>query len=53
MQLRGTASNSNIEILQRYQDKTLRLILNAPKFISNKTIHNDLYMPTIKDQIKK
>ena len=42
----GTASNSNIEIPQRYQNKTLRLIINAPKFISNKTIHNDLHIHT-------
>jgi len=26
----GTASNSNIEILQRYQNKVLRAIVNAP-----------------------
>ena len=49
----GTASNHKIKILQRHQNKTLRLIVIAPKFISNKTIHNDLHMPTIKDEIKK
>jgi hypothetical protein len=27
----GTASNSNIEILQRLQSKTVRSILNAPQ----------------------
>jgi hypothetical protein len=30
IQLWGTASNSSIEILQRFQSKTLRSILNAP-----------------------
>ncbi|KAJ4427260.1 hypothetical protein ANN_24878 [Periplaneta americana] len=30
IQLWGTASNSNIEILQRYQSKTLRSIVTAP-----------------------
>ena len=28
----GTASNSNIEILQRYQNKVLRAIVNSPWF---------------------
>jgi hypothetical protein len=32
----GIASNSNIEIFQRYQNKVLRAILNAPSYISNK-----------------
>ena len=30
IQLWGTASNSNIEILQRFQSKTLRSLINAP-----------------------
>jgi len=29
----GTASNSNIEILQRYQNKVLQAIVNAPSYI--------------------
>jgi len=42
IQLWGTASNSNIEILQRYQSKTLRQIVNAPFYVSNANIHKDL-----------
>lgn len=53
IQLWGTASNSNIEILQRYQSKTLRLIANAPWFITNNNIHKDLQIPTVKDEINK
>lgn len=53
IQLWGTASNSNIEILQRYQSKTLRSIVNAPWFVSNKTIHNDLDIPMVKDEINR
>lgn len=53
LQLWGTASNSNIEILQRYQSSTLRLILKAPWFITNEAIHKDLNMPTVKEEIKK
>jgi len=30
-----TASNSNIEILQRFQNKVLRSIVNAPRYVPN------------------
>ena len=53
IQLWGTASNSNIEILQRFQSKTLRSLLNAPWYVTNETIHRDFKIPTIKDEIHK
>lgn len=53
IQLWGTASNSNIEILQRYQSKTLRSIVNAPWFVTNKAIHDDLSIPMVKYEIKR
>ena len=53
IQLWETASNSNIEILQRYSNNALILIVNAPKYVYNKTIHNDLFIPKITDEIKK
>ena len=49
----GTDSNSNIEILQRYQNKVIRAIVHAPLYISNKVIHPDLKVPTIKEEITK
>lgn len=52
-QLWGTTSNSNIEILQRYQSKTLRCIVNAPWYVTNKQIHQDLKIPYIKDEINR
>ena len=51
IQLWGSASNSNIEILQRFQSKTLRTIVNAPWYVSNKVIHNDLKICYVKDEI--
>jgi hypothetical protein len=48
----GTASHSNIEILQRYQSKTLRMIANAPWYVANKVIHTDLKIPFVKEEIK-
>lgn len=53
VQLWGTASNSNIEILQRFQSKTLRTILSAPWYVSNAVIHKDLHMKTVKETISE
>ena len=53
IQLWGTASISNVEILERYQAKTLRLITNAPWFVSNNAIRRDLAMLNVKDEISR
>jgi hypothetical protein len=37
----GTDSNSNTEILQSYQNKVLRTIVNAPWYISNTVLRTD------------
>lgn len=51
IQLWGTASNSNVEILERFQSKTLRSMFNIPKCISNKYIYQDLNIKTVKQEI--
>jgi hypothetical protein len=51
-QLWGTASNSNIEILQRFQSKTLRSILNAPWCINNHRIRENLRIKAVLSEIK-
>jgi hypothetical protein len=38
IQLCGTASNSNIEILERFQSKALRKIVDAPWYVQNTVI---------------
>jgi hypothetical protein len=48
----GTASQSNIEILQRLQNKILRMATNAPWCVPNHVIHTDLHIPTIREEIK-
>lgn len=53
IQLWGTTSNSNIEIIQRYQSKTLRMILQAPWFVTNRVIHNDTGILTVREEITK
>jgi hypothetical protein len=49
----GTASNSNIEILLRYQNKVFPATENAPRYISNKVLHTDLTVPTVRGEITK
>jgi len=45
VQLWSTVSNSNIEILQRFQNKYLRIIVNAPRCITNDALQHDLNVP--------
>ena len=47
----GTASNFNIDILQRFQNKVLRSITNAPWYVPNTILHTDLQIPTVKAEI--
>jgi hypothetical protein len=42
IQLWGTASTSNIEILERFQSKGLRMIVDAPWYVTNTIIRRDL-----------
>lgn len=51
IQLWGTASHSNIEILQRFQNKMLRMITNAPWYVTNEQLHHDLQVNTVKQEI--
>ena len=53
IQLWGTASNCNVEILQRFQSKNLRSLIDAPWYVTNETIHRDLKIPTVKEEISK
>jgi hypothetical protein len=42
VQLWRSASNSNIEILERFQSKVLRIITDAPRYVPNAVIKRDL-----------
>jgi hypothetical protein len=44
---------SNTKILQTFQSKTLRKLANAPWYISNATLHNDLGIPYVTEVIRK
>jgi hypothetical protein len=52
IQLLGRASTSNIEILERFQSKVLRMIVDAPWHVPNTVIRRDLQIPTVKEEIR-
>ncbi|GAB0086750.1 hypothetical protein DMENIID0001_009250 [Sergentomyia squamirostris] len=51
LELWGSASNSNIEILQRFENKYLRMITGAPWFTPNDVIRRNSDLPTVKEEI--
>jgi hypothetical protein len=53
IQLWGTASNSNLDILERFQSRVLRIITGAPWYIPNTIIKSDLQIPTVKKEARK
>jgi len=42
-----------MEIIQRFRNKYLRIIVNAPWYVTNDTLHHDLNVPYVRDEIKK
>lgn len=53
LELWGCASKSNIDIIQRCQSKILRQIIDAPWYVTNHTLHTDLQVPTVQEEIRK
>lgn len=53
IQLWGCASQSNIGIVQRFQNKVLRNVVNAPREIRNIDLHRDLQMEFVTDEIRR
>jgi hypothetical protein len=49
IQLWGTASNSNLEILERFESKVLRIITDAAWYMPN-NIKRDLQIPLVKEE---
>ena len=49
IQLWGSTSNTNYKIVQRFQNKILRKITNAPWYLSNEQLHHDLNILPVKD----
>jgi hypothetical protein len=53
IQLCGTESTSNIEILVRFQSTTLRMIVDAPWYVPNTVTRRDLQISTVKEEMKR
>jgi len=53
IQIWETASNSNLEILERFQSKVLRTITDAPRYVPNTIIKRGLQTPTVKQRSTK
>jgi uncharacterized protein YeeX (DUF496 family) len=53
IQLWGCASEFNIQVIQRYQNKVLKCIVNAPRYVGNSDLHHDLGIETVTDIIAK
>jgi hypothetical protein len=47
----GCTSKSNIVIMQKSQSKILRAIANAPRYVTNHTLHTDFNIPYVSDVI--
>jgi len=53
VQLWGCAKPIRLKIIQHFQSKVLRSIVDAPWYVSNKLLHNDLHIPSITDKIRR
>ena len=53
IQLWGSAAVTNIAILQRFQNKILRTITNAPWYLTNNQLHSDLDILSVEEEIKR
>ncbi|KAL1123961.1 hypothetical protein AAG570_001731, partial [Ranatra chinensis] len=52
IELWGSAKKGNIDRIQSFKSNVLRTILNAPWYVSNRTIHHDLNIPTVHETIQ-
>jgi hypothetical protein len=53
IQLWGCAKPTRIKTIQQFQSKTLRALVNAPWYVTNQTIHEDLGISFVIDEIHR
>jgi hypothetical protein len=53
IQLWGCAAHSTIAVIQRFQNKVLRNIVNAPCYVRNADLHRDLNMEMVTAVIRR
>jgi hypothetical protein len=49
----GSASISNIEILERFEGKVLRMIADAPWYVPNIVLRQGLQITSVKEEIHR
>lgn len=52
IQLWGCAKMTNVQIIQTFQNKVLRNIVNAPWYIRNDNLHRDLEIKLVSEEIR-
>jgi hypothetical protein len=45
--------NTNVETVERFQSKALRMIVDAPWYMPNTVIPRDLQIPIVKEEIRR
>jgi hypothetical protein len=53
IQLWGSANDSNIQVIQRYQNKVLKCIVNALWYVRNSGLHRDIVIEAVTNIIAK
>lgn len=53
IQLWGCSKKTNTQIIQTFQNKVLRGIVNAPWYVRNNDLHRDLQIDTVIEVVKK
>jgi hypothetical protein len=53
IQLWGRTKQSNIKIIQRFQNKVLGNIINVPWYVRNSDLHRDMEIDTVDKEIKR
>lgn len=53
IQIFGCASQAHLKLIQTFQNKVLRNIVNAPWYVRNSDLHRDLKIPTVNEEIGK
>lgn len=53
IQLWGCSKKTNVQIIQKTQNKILRTIVNAPWYIRNEDLHRDLGINTVIEETKR
>ena len=52
VQMWGSASSSNKEILERFQSKVLRIVTDAPRYAPNVVIKRDLKVLSVRQEVR-